>query len=80
MPFPEDGDLDELSKRLVAGEGDETISHWDISIEARPRASLASEAIKTELPKIEACTVSENGRLLIGVGAKEGIWIWRIPR
>ncbi|EJD04130.1 WD40 repeat-like protein [Fomitiporia mediterranea MF3/22] len=36
--------------------------------------------MEANLPKLEACTISENGRLLIAVGEREGIWIWRIPR
>lgn len=25
------------------------------------------------------CLMSENGALVIGVGAKESVWVWRIP-
>lgn len=28
--------------------------------------------------RIEACEIAEDGRLLIGVGENESIWIWRI--
>lgn len=28
---------------------------------------------------IKACAVGENGHLLLGVGEKEGVWIFRIP-
>ncbi|KAH8120148.1 WD40 repeat-like protein [Phellopilus nigrolimitatus] len=41
--------------------------------------SAGDEASFLGLPKLEACAIGENGRLLVGVGAKEGIWIWRIP-
>lgn len=33
-----------------------------------------------EVVKLKACAMSENGRMLIAVGEKEGIWIWRAPR
>jgi len=28
---------------------------------------------------VKACILGENGRLLLCVGEKEGVWIWRIP-
>ena len=30
-----------------------------------------------EEDEVKACAFAENGNVLIGVGAREGIWIWR---
>ena len=54
---------------------------WSIEIDKDSRRESTEWSLSQEekLPKLEACTMEENGKLLIGVGAKEGIWIWRIP-
>lgn len=47
--------------------------------ESEKNANDADENGVFSLSKLEACAIAEDGRLLIGVGENEGIWIWRIP-
>lgn len=52
---------------------------WTLELDTDAHREPTNQVQRT-MPILEACTVEENGRLLIGVGAKEGIWIWRMPQ
>ena len=51
------------------------LQHWVVE-----KASLAARSTVPDEQVVEACLIGEGGGLLIGVGQKKGIWIWRIPK
>ena len=60
--------------------GKRELPHWTVKTVEEGDGGTKKKGIRNAGPsKLEACAVAENGRLLIGVGSREGIWIWRIP-
>lgn len=52
--------------------GLDTLPVWKLRLEGAGEEDVNAGTVK-------ACVVGENGRLLVGVGEKEGVWIFRIP-
>lgn len=66
-PFPDD--YDEMTRE---------VENLSLTGRQEGKESIAKWAVETEDGlEVKACAVSEGGKLLIGVGEKEHIWIWR---
>ncbi|CCL99018.1 uncharacterized protein FIBRA_01027 [Fibroporia radiculosa] len=50
----------------------DSVSGWDIDLAAIP------ESKRAEFPKIGLCEVAPSGNLVLGVGAKSTLYIWRL--
>lgn len=88
-PFPIDEDVVAMTKkmRLVDDEDEEpnffskrsdlpTISGWEVETEGVGQTGDTN--LNSEPDTLEACAMGMDGRVIVGVGSQDTIWIWII--